>query len=291
MNLRIPLHSGVSEFADRCDALILDLWGVIHDGLAPYPGVSDCLDRLRDRGIRVLMLSNAPRPSSVVIERLDGMGIGPDRYERIITSGDVTRDALAHRDDPWHAALGKRYLHLGPERDTGLIAGLDFAPAGTPDDADFILNTGLRDDETEGLEDYREILVTARSRSLPMVCANPDLTVMRGPRTVLCAGALAAAYEEIGGDVRYHGKPYTSVYDYCFSVLEGVPRGRVMMVGDSLRTDIAGANAAGIEGIFVNGGLHSIEGSGSGESPMALLERMADESGHRPSGALALFAW
>ena len=290
--MTVPIFEGVSSFASRYEAMILDLWGLVHDGVAPYPGVPNCLDRLRDDGTRVLLLSNAPRPSGDVVGRLREMGIGDDRYERVITSGDITRDALTRRDDDWHAALGERCWLIGPERDWGLVEGLALELVDDMEDADFMLATGLFDDETEGLADYAGRLEAALARSLPMVCANPDLSVMRGNRTVPCAGSLAQAYAERGGNVRYHGKPHARPYEFCFEVLNGIPRNRILAAGDSLRTDIAGANAAGLDGVFVMGGLHADELMGDGRGdPSEALRRMVDESGHRPIGAVRRFSW
>ncbi len=290
--MTVPILDGVSSVASRYDAMILDLWGLVHDGVSPYPGVPDCLARLRDGGTRVLLLSNAPRPSATVVGRLREMGIRDDRYERVITSGDLTRDALTRRPDRWHAALGDRCWMIGPERDRGLVEALALELVDGPESADFVLATGLFDDEAEGLGDYAGRLEAVAARSLPMVCANPDLSVVRGDRTVLCAGSLAKAYEELGGDVRYHGKPHPGPYAFCFEVLDGVPRHRILAAGDSLRTDIAGANAAGIDGLFVMGGLHAGELLGAGrDDPAGRLRRMVDESGHRPIGAVRRFAW
>lgn len=290
--MTVPIIAGVASFASRYDAMILDLWGLVHDGVAPYPGVPECLDRLRDSGIRTLLLSNAPRRSDKVVERLREMDIDDNQYERVITSGDITRDALMRRYDDWHAALGLHCLHIGPERDWGLVDGLGYELVGSVESADFLLNTGLYDDETEGLADYAERLAAAVERELPMVCANPDLSVMRGEKTVLCAGSLAKAYEELGGDVRYHGKPHLRPYEFCFEVLNGIPKNRVLAAGDSLRTDIAGANAAGIDGIFVMGGLHAGEFTEDGDSsPSQVLQRMVESSGHRPIGAMQRFNW
>lgn len=290
--MSVPIIEGVSTLAPRYDAMILDLWGLIHDGVAPYPGVPECLDHLRGSGTRILLLSNAPRPSDKVVERLREMGLHDDRYERVITSGDITRDALTRRYDDWHAALGNRCLHIGPERDWGLVEGLEFELVDHVDSADFLLNTGLFDDEAEGLADYADRLEKAAERNLPMVCANPDLTVMRGEKMVLCAGSLAKAYEELGGDVRYHGKPHMRPYEFCFEVLGDIPKERVLAAGDSLRTDIAGANAAGIDGMFVMGGLHANEfDANGGKSPAEVLAAMVESSGHRPIAAVQRFNW
>tara|TARA_A100001037_G_scaffold44941_2_gene36079 strand:- start:14455 stop:15330 length:876 start_codon:yes stop_codon:yes gene_type:complete len=290
--MTVPIIDGVSTLAPRYDAMILDMWGLIHDGVAPYPGVPECLDRLREHGVRALFLSNAPRPSDKVVDRLRDMGIRDDQYERVITSGDVTRDALSRRFDDWHAALGTRCLLIGPQRDWGLVDGLEFEMVESVEAADFLLNTGLYDDESEGLADYADRLARARDLELPMVCANPDLSVMRGEKLVLCAGSLAKAYEDLGGDVRYHGKPHARPYEFCFEALAGVPRERILAAGDSLRTDIAGANAAGIDGVFVMGGLHAEELIGDGQSdPSPALQDFVMSSGHRPVAAIHRFNW
>ncbi len=290
--MTVPIIDGVSTLAMRYDAMILDMWGLIHDGVAPYSGISECLDRLREHGVRTIFLSNAPRPSDKVVDRLREMGIQDNQYERVITSGDVTRDALSRRFDDWHAALGTRCLLIGPERDWGLVDGLEFEMVRSVEAADFLLNTGLYDDESEGLIDYADWLACARDLGLPMVCANPDLSVMRGEKTVLCAGSLAKAYEDLGGDVRYHGKPYSRPYEFCFEALEGVSRDRILAAGDSLRTDIAGANAAGIDGLLVMGGLHSDELIGDGQSdPFPALQDFVMSSEHRPVAAIRWFNW
>lgn len=137
--------SGIAPVIDRYDGVILDLWGVLHDGERPYPGVPECLDRLRAAGKVICLLSNAPRRTGGVIAKLDGMGIGRDRYHHVMTSGEAAYDALRDRDDPWHAALGRRLYHIGPDRDMDVYEGLDYTLAASPDEADFVVNTGIVD--------------------------------------------------------------------------------------------------------------------------------------------------
>ncbi|MBB6252572.1 TIGR01459 family HAD-type hydrolase [Nitrospirillum iridis] len=295
MTVAIPLYTGLSQLADRYDGFILDLWGVVHDGIAPYPGVPDCLKALRAAGKRVCLLSNAPRRVDAAAARLTEMGLTPDHYDALLTSGEATHDALRDPPDAWHAALGPKLLHIGPDRDAGVY--LDLAGrvrVDTPTEADFVLNTGIVDfDET--LADYEPVLAACAALNLPMVCANPDLVVHVGAQLVICAGELARRYEELGGDVRQHGKPYASVYARCFDLLGGIPPARILAVGDSLRTDMAGANAAGIDGLLITGGIHREElGVADPLADLPDLGRLADLAAHaglRVSAAMNRLAW
>ena len=288
----VPQIAGLSTVVGRYDGMILDLWGVIHDGERPYPGVVECLDRLTAAGKRLCLLSNAPRRTGGVIAKLAGMGIGPERYRHVMTSGEATYEALRDRNDPWHAALGTRLYHMGPERDVDVYDGLPYAVAGRPEEADFVLNTGIVDFD-EGLDDYAPALQACRDRGLPMVCANPDLVVMVGERLVICAGTLAARYEAMGGTVFHHGKPHAPVYHRCLALMGITNKRRILAVGDSLRTDVAGANAAGIDSALVTGGIHREE-LGGAWGTAADPERLAaaiEASGHLPTWALPRLVW
>ncbi len=245
---------GFAALADRYDGFILDLWGVIHDGVAPYPGAVDCLLRLRDAGKRVVLLSNAPRRAHAAAKAMQAIGIFPDLYTGIVTSGEVTFLLLRDRSVPEFAALGRRLYHLGPARDRNVFSGLDLETVARPALAEFFLNTGPDDTRSPtSVAPYEAELREAAAAGLPMVCANPDLEVIRGGERVICAGALALRYEELGGRVLWIGKPDVSVYRPVLELL-GVPRERVLAVGDSLRTDIAGARAAGLFSCWVLGG-------------------------------------
>ncbi|TWB41886.1 TIGR01459 family HAD-type hydrolase [Nitrospirillum pindoramense] len=291
----IPLHTGLSHLADRYDGFILDLWGVVHDGIAPYPGVPECLKTLRARGKRVCLLSNAPRRVDAAADRLTEMGLTPDHYDALLTSGEATHDALRDPPDAWHAALGPTLLHIGPDRDAGVYLDLPGRiKVDRPEDADFVLNTGIVD-FSESLTDYEPILAACAALKLPMVCANPDLVVHVGPQLVICAGELARRYEELGGDVRQHGKPYPGVYARCFDLLGDIPRQRILAVGDSLRTDMAGANAAGIDGLLITGGIHREElGVADPLADLPDLDRLAEiaaRAGLTISGAMNRLGW
>ncbi len=287
-----PVVAGLSALAEGYDALILDLWGVLHDGVRPYPGAIDCLRQLRRVGKRVCLLSNAPRRIGSAVARLDELGITADLYDSILTSGELAHQALRRPDDAFHAALGRRCLHLGPPRDDDVHQGLGLDMAATPEDADFVLVTGV-DTEEETLADSVPVLARAGRRDLPMVCANPDLVVMFGGSIMICAGLLARHYEEMGGRVAYHGKPYPAVYRHCLDRLGGMPPGRVLAVGDALRTDIAGANAAGIDSLWITGGIHLGElGTPWGAAPdPARAATAIAVTGFRPTAVAPCLAW
>ena len=279
--------SGFGPLAARYDGFVVDLWGVVHDGVTPLPGAVDCLRRLREAGKPVVLLSNAPRRAAAARAAMRAMGIPDGLYAELLTSGEATHRALRDRTDSWFAALGRRVFHLGPERDRNVMEGLDLVPVGSPAAAEFVLNTGPDDHrENQALADFADTLRDCRRHALPMICANPDLEVIRGGRRVICAGALAAGYAELGGEVRSLGKPDPAIYAPVLTAL-GRPKPRCLAVGDALRTDIAGAKAAGIDSCWVLGGIH-------GEAPGGSAEEAREEArlaGLSPVACIAGFAW
>lgn len=283
---RLP---GMAPLMDRYDGFILDLWGVVHDGVTLYPGAADCMARMKRAGKRVALLSNAPRRVGQAAGAMRAMGLPDGLYDSILTSGEATHDALLWRRDPWFAALGTRVFHLGPERDRGVMDGLDLVMQDSPSTADFVLNTGPDDRrEDVGLEEFEETLAACAGLDLPMLCANPDLEVIRGGRRILCAGALALRYQEMGGTMRWLGKPDPVVFQAVLSTLR-LPAARVAMVGDSLRTDMAGATAAGLDGVWVLGGIH---GAGLGDPPdMARAAAEAASWNTMPVAAVPALVW
>lgn len=252
----IPFINGVHEFIDRYDGFILDLWGVIHDGKNPYPGVLKCLEKLQSEKKRVCLLSNAPRRSYTVVEKLESMGIGRHLYSEIYTSGEAVWEVLKSRSDPWHAKLGKRCFHIGPERDNSVFEEQDIELVSDAAQAQFVMNTGTHD-FSDTLDRYEPDLAACMKYDLPMICANPDLVVNFGSDIVLCAGTLAHRYEEMGGTVAYHGKPYIGVYRRCFELMGIEDKNRVVAIGDSFHTDMTGAKNAEIDAVFVAGGIHA----------------------------------
>jgi len=257
-----------------------------------YPGAVECLRRLRAAGKRVAILSNAPRRASEVARRSAELGILPELYDVIHSSGEETWLHLKERPDAFHRGLGRAAFHLGPVRDRGLLEGLDLAETTDIGKASFLLNTGAHLAQSE-VADYDPVLEPAARRRLPMVCANPDLEVIRGGLREICAGMLALRYEELGGTVRYHGKPHESVYRRVLPELGIADPGRVLAVGDSLRTDIAGAHRAGIQALLVTGGIHAEElGIAAGGHPdPAQLAKICARAGERPDMAAPAFVW
>ena len=284
---------GFEALAERYDGFIIDLWGVVHDGVRPCPGAVDCLARLKAAGRRSVLLSNAPRRAHAAQAAMRAMGIADSLYDGILTSGEAVHMALRDRTDPWFAALGERVFHLGPERDRNVIEGLPLVRVAAPEAADFVLNTGPDDHEAgQAVEDFAPLLEACRAAGLPMICANPDLEVIRGGVRVICAGALAARYAAMGGAVRSLGKPDPAIYARVFVML-GLDAARVLAVGDSLRTDIAGAAAVGIDSAWVLGGIHAEEfGLPEGMlPPPGVAESRAAAEGLAPRAILPAFRW
>jgi HAD superfamily hydrolase (TIGR01459 family) len=286
----VRVIDGMRALAPEYDGFILDLWGVVHDGTAPFPGVLDCMERLIGTGKRLVLLSNAPRRSDDVMRRITRIGVPQRLYHGVMSSGEEAWQHLKYRDDPFYAALGRRCLQIGSERDLEMREGLDLAFVETPAEADFILDTGPAEwDDT--IETYSPVLQAALARQLPMVCANPDLVVVHNGKPALCAGALAEEYQRLGGRVRWHGKPYPSVYDSCLALLGISEKRRILAIGDSLRTDIAGAAGAGIDSLLIAGGIHTAEFSTNGALDPERVEAALGESGLRPIAVAARFVW
>lgn len=284
----IPLIPSVSALADRYDVWLCDIWGVMHNGERAHADSVEACRRFREGGGTVVLISNAPRPGENVVPQLERLGVREDARDALITSGDVARGLLQeNRRTP--------LFHLGPERDRGLFEGLGltFAAAG---EAGLVVCTGLYDDTTETPEDYADLLGELAARGLAMICANPDLKVERGAQLVYCAGALAALYEESGGSVTYTGKPYPPIYERAFAVaagLRGAPpaRERVIAIGDGLKTDMAGAAAAGIDALFIASGLHLGKAGSEGTSGAGAIERLFAGSPARPVAAQQRLVW
>jgi HAD superfamily hydrolase (TIGR01459 family) len=243
------LITGLSQIAHDHDALICDIWGVVHNGQAPFAEAIEALRRFRRERGPVVLLSNAPRMSGSVIEQFRRIGVATDCYDAIVTSGGATRQDLIRR-----GPLSLYYI--GPDSDLGLFEGLPIARTGI-DEAELAVCVGLRDDLTETPDDYKDTLAKLRTRDLQMLCANPDLKVYRGKQLCWCAGALAQAYEAIGGRVTYYGKPYPAIYREALKAA-GEPKAP-LAIGDALITDLKGAQGTGMEALFIADGLHGEE--------------------------------
>lgn len=283
------LIHGFREIADAYDLLFCDIWGVIHNGHALFPGVAEALTTFRGNGGTVVLVSNAPRPNSAVAPQLDRLGLPREAWDAIVTSGDVTRSHIA-------AVADKKVFHLGPERDLPLYGGLDIRFAGA-DEAEVVVCTGLFDDTTETPETYAPMLEAFLARNVPMICANPDLVVDRGGIMIYCAGAIAEAYRAIGGEASICGKPFKPIYDAAFETAAGrrggpIPHGRTLAIGDSVRTDLAGAAAIGCGALFISGGIHALEaGHGDGEIDAEALAAFLRDKGVVPDAVMPRLIW
>lgn len=248
-----PLKTHLADLAPGYDVILSDVWGVVHNGLTATPEACDALAKFRGQGGQVVLITNAPRPSEAVAEQVAHFGVPRDAYDAIASSGDVTRAVIRSRP-------GQSLYHLGPARDKPIFTGLDvtFAPL---ESADYVVCSGLEHDDHETAEDYRPRLETMLARKLFMVCGNPDVVVERGPRLVYCAGAIADLYQAMGGKVLYAGKPYRPIYDLALSLVKDgtPPLDRVLAIGDSLRTDLAGANSIGVDFVFLTAGIHAAD--------------------------------
>lgn len=252
------LVSGLSEIAPQYDALICDVWGVLHDGQRHHPAAADALYRFKERHGPVVLLTNAPRVPAEVAEQCAAYGLPPDCYDAIVSSGGAAREELARRSADCTLALH----YIGPDRDLPMIEGLDVRRTDIGE-AQVALAIGLRDDMVETPADYDTELAAMKARGLVMLCANPDLVVHRGEKLVYCAGALAADYEKLGGPVIYYGKPHRPVYDMALAAAELAAKAagrqspkRPLAVGDGLLTDVKGANGAGLDVLFIADGVH-----------------------------------
>ncbi len=285
--------SGFASLSKRYSGFVLDLWGVIHDGVNAFPHAVDTLTRLRDAGKRTLLLSNVPRPNAAVQTMMRRMGIDDSLYTGILTSGEAVRRALQDPPDLWWTQLGTRVFHLGPDRDRPVLQGLPLVVADKPGAADFVLNTGPDDHRNSSdMADFEPVLVECARHRLKMICANPDLEVIRGGRRVLCAGALAVRYQQLGGDVRSLGKPDPAIYQPVLEQL-GLPPRDVLAVGDSLRTDIAGAVGVGLAACWVLDGIHGAEllRPGGAGFDLAKAEAAAREANVQPIATIPRFIW
>jgi HAD superfamily hydrolase (TIGR01459 family) len=283
------MMESVAELADSHDGYVLDIWGVIHDGQKPYPGVPEALAEMRARDKRIVLLSNAPRRSWTVEKALAGMGLDTALWDGIVTSGEVSWTLLRDRAHPWFAKLGRRAFHLGPERDLSVVEKLDITLVSTPAEAEWLLNTGP--DLALGArsaDPYQPLLEDCAKHGLPMLCVNPDRAVMVGGERLICAGAFADRYLELGGDVMEIGKPDPKVYETVLATL-GVPKHRVAAVGDTPHTDLLGAKNAGIDAVWAMTGLAADH---LGPDPSdALLESEAARQHVTPIAALRSLRW
>jgi len=273
------------ELVGGVDVVLSDIWGVVHNGLESFPEACEALHTYRTRGGTVILITNAPRPADSVQRQLRKLGVADETYDAIVSSGDLTRLYVAEHP-------GRKMFWLGPERDNSIYRGLD-AKTAPLEEADYIVCTGLYDDETETAEDYRGMMLKARERKLTLVCANPDIVVERGDRLIYCAGAIAELYRELGGEVIFYGKPHRPIYERAMALAgerqgHQIDRRRVLAIGDSVRTDLTGAREFGIDCLFVTRGIHAEEFEGLDQlDPNSVMELF----GHPPKALMRELKW
>ncbi|MDY8109320.1 TIGR01459 family HAD-type hydrolase [Fulvimarina sp. 2208YS6-2-32] len=259
----------LKEIARDYDAIVCDVWGVVHNGVSKFASAEDALTSARHDGVKVVLLTNSPRPHDGVIDQLDAMGFDRNAYDHVVTSGDATRDLIQKGEGA--------IFHLGPKRDLDVFKdlGVDLVPL---EEASRIVATGLFDDENETPDDYRDLLRDLRERELTMICANPDIVVHRGERLIYCAGSIAREYGSLGGKVAFAGKPHRPIYELARETMglgEDADAG-ILAIGDGMPTDIRGANAFGVDALFITRGIHGDElnaGDPSAESVTRLLDQ------------------
>ena len=286
----MDILDGIAPLADRYDGYVLDLWGVVHNGKQVYPGVAEALGELKARGKRVVFLTNAPRRAWFIGTKLDRMGLDRALYDGIMSSGEIAWMMLKDRKHPFFAPLGRRAVHIGPDRDLSVIEEDVAELVADPAEADFLLNTGPDPDRgSMDPEPYRPALEAAAAHGLPMVCVNPDRHVMVGADRLICAGALADIYLNMGGRVFEVGKPDPAVYDPVMAMLGMADRSRVLAIGDTPHTDLAGAQAAGLDALWAMTGLAA---HAHGENPdPEVLRQVALSEGVDPIAAIRALRW
>lgn len=290
--MHIQILKGLSEVIDDYDLFIFDLWGVMHDGMTAYPDAIKCLQTLRARkSSEMILLSNAARLSSSITAHLTSLGIEEDMYDALLTSGDVTASILSDREKQQSHSHGPRYFHIGPERAQRTLDACGGQEVSL-EDAQLVICTGFFKEEDE-VNSYTDLLKSALTLNLPMVCANPDIVIHRGGKIIPCPGAIATLYEELGGAVERFGKPYSSIYDSVFSDLTKTPRHRAIMIGDSLTTDIRGARQAGIDSLWIGGGIHAkdLNMQSSGRLEPDKVHEIAEQAGECPRAILPWLRW
>ena len=281
----LPFAESLRELVGGVEVVLSDIWGVVHNGLESFPEACEALHTYRSRGGTVILITNAPRPAESVQRQLRKLGVADETYDAIVSSGDLTRLYVAEHP-------GRTMFWLGPERDNSIYRGLD-ARTAPLEEADYIVCTGLYDDETETAEDYRGMMLKARERKLTLVCANPDIVVERGDRLIYCAGAIAELYRELGGEVIFYGKPHRPIYERAMALAgerQGHPidRKKVLAIGDSVRTDLTGAREFGIDCLFVTRGIHAEEFEGLDQlDPASVMELF----GHPPKALMRELKW
>ena len=284
---------GLYELMDSYDGFIMEQWGVIHNGVQPYDGVIDTLNHLRQRKKQVIILSNSAKRSDDNVERLKKLGIKPTLYKEVVTAGEVTWQGLKQQKEPPFKGLGtKCYLVARPD-DTALMQGLDIECVKDIEEAQFILITSF-DSANQKLEDLDPIFKKAVVKRLPAICANPDMVTVYGHERAIGPGAVAKRYHELGGMAHLIGKPHKTIFRHCLAMFDGVIPSRILMIGDSVQHDIAGAMSVDLDTAFITAGIHSsaFKPGMSQEQKRKVMEHLSQGyGGIRPTWVLDSLVW
>jgi HAD superfamily hydrolase (TIGR01459 family) len=289
---RPALIPGLSAIAERYDHVLLDQWGVLHDGRAIFPAAGAAIAALSRAGKRVLVLSNSGKRAAENAARLARLGLPEDGYDGIVTSGEACWQLLLGRELSPFDRLGPRCLLVTRGGDRSVVEGLALSVTEDVRSADFILLAGL-DDAMANPEIWRRAWSDAIARGLPMICANPDLTMITAERLLPASGSIARLYEELGGVVTYIGKPHAPIYEECLRLLGRPDPSRVLAIGDSLDHDVRGGAGMGMGTVLITSGILAPEFAASANEA-AMVEtavRLAVETGDRPDWLLPSLAW
>ncbi len=289
---KIPFYNDLNFMIDNCEGLILDIWGVLWDGIKVYPEALTTLIELRKKDIPIILLSNAPRKSEIVVNKLENIGIKPYLYDKIISSGDVCRNELITNTN---LVPGINYYFIGLKEDDDLLENTKFRNCSSPENADFILITGPRDFKDK-LELYTSELKECLNNKLPMISANPDKIVVRQTgEKIFCAGAIAKVYQDLGGSVIQFGKPYKNVFlealKHLKLIVPNINLNNISIIGDGLETDILGGNSVKINTILVTSGIlsHTLNIKYGQKPNLDELYKIIHNSKHFPSAAINIF--
>ena len=319
--MSIKQLKNLQSIYSKYDVLFVDLWGVIHDGIEPYSGVHEALQAVKESGTKIIFVSNAPRRAQKAVEGLRRFGINDELYDGIMTSGEVvfkalvnsslrgvdpefisgehnaaihTKESVDCRATPLASlAMTNKYIIIGPERDAGLLDGTDYIKVESVADAEFMIVTGFDNDDST-MAEKQHYLDEAIKLDMPLICANPDLIVVRkSGKEALCAGVIAKKYEDMGGKVLSFGKPHRPIYEQAMELAGNPDKSRVAAIGDSLITDILGANDFGIASYLIPGGILGAElGIKHGELPDTdKLQQLCNRYNITPTGVLPEFTF
>ena len=244
---------GLEEVEKKYNLFLIDLWGVIHNGIKIFPDVIDVLKKLKEKEKEVLFITNAPRRSSVIKTQLQEFGLNNIYYRDVVSSGEVSW--INMKDQIKNSQKTLNCYHIGPPRDFHLTQGLKLNIVKQYENVDFILNTGPWGDN-DILENYQKTLEILNKYKVPMICSNPDKKVIRGESFMICAGLLADYYEKIGGRVEYFGKPFQKIYEECYKISNEDDKNNMLVIGDSIENDIKGANNQGLNSLLITSGIH-----------------------------------